>query len=194
MGKKIFIQILLALLIILIIFVVYQKYFQNTEDIKIPKKEEENIIQESNIIKNITYESTDNEGRKYIIKSETGILDENKPNIIYMDEVNAKIVLSDKSIIYIKSSKAEYNNLTYDTKFQNNISLNYLDHDIFCNNLNIFFKDNLLEAFNNLTYKNLDIIMLADKIEMDLLTKNSKIFKLDDGKIKIEKKNSDGNN
>ena len=72
--------------------------------------------------------------------------------------------------------------------------MNFLEHDIFCNNLNIFFKNNLLEAYNDLTYKNLDIIMMADKIEIDLLTKNSKIFNLDEGKVEIKKRILNGNN
>ena len=61
-------------------------------------------------------------------------------------------------------------------------------------NLNIFFDKNLIEAFNNLNYKNLDIIMLADKIEIDLLTKNSKIYNFKDNKVIIKNRNLDGDN
>ena len=115
--------------------------------------------------------SIDGAGRKYIINAETGTLDDDKPEIIYMSDVRAKIILLDKSIIYINSLKAEYNNVNYDTKFENNIRLRFLENEIHCDNLNIFFKDNLLEAYKNLTYKNLDIIMKADKVEINLLTK-----------------------
>ena len=111
-----------------------------------------------------------------------------------MNNANAKIVLLDGSIIYIKSSNAEYNSLNYDNKFQKDVKLKFLEHNVFCNNLNIFFQDNLLEAYNDLTYKNLDIIMLADKIEIDLLTKNSKIFNFNESKVKIKKRNINGNN
>ncbi len=116
-----------------------------------------------------------------------------------MSNVNAEIILQDGSIIYIESLNAEYNTSNYDTKFQKEVKLKFLEHNIFCNNLNIFlssdkfFKDNLLEAYNDLTYKNLDIIMLADKIEIDLLTKNTKIFNYKD-KVQIKKKKLNGNN
>ena len=73
------------------------------------------------------------------------------------------------------------------------MELRLLENDIFCDNLNILFKDNLLEAYNDLIYKNLDIILRADKIEIDLLTKNSKIFNFDENKVEI-KKNPNGNN
>ena len=36
--------------------------------------------------------------------------------------------------------------------------------------------------------------MLADKIEIDLLTKNSKIFNFNERKVKIKKRNINGNN
>ena len=46
----------------------------------------------------------------------------------------------------------------------------------------------------NITYKNLDIIMLADKVEIDLLTKKSKIYNFDKSNVIIKKKNLNGNN
>ena len=187
MQKKIFIQILLFLLIILIFFFIYQKYFKDNLIKTSQKLEQKEVPKENSLIK-ITYESIDGSGRKYIINAETGTIDEKKPDLIYMSDVNAKIILSDNSIIYINSLMAEYNNVNYDTKFQKDIRLKFLENEMFCNNLNIFFKDNLLEAYNDLTYKNSDIIMIADKAEIDLLTKNSRIFNFNEDKIKIEKR------
>ena len=193
MKKKIFIQILLLLLILIIFFTVYQAYFKKISDLDAPEIKLENTNQE-NKLKNITYDSIDREGVKYIISAETGTFKEQEPDIIYMSKVTAKIILLDGSTMYIESLNAKYNNLNYDTKFQNDVKLNFLEHNVFCNNLDIFFKDNLLEAYKDLTYKNLDIIMLADKIEINLLTKNSKIFNFNEDKVKIKKKNLNGNN
>tara|TARA_B100001057_G_scaffold500938_1_gene618991 strand:- start:4799 stop:5377 length:579 start_codon:yes stop_codon:yes gene_type:complete len=192
MKKKIFIQFLLALSVFLIFFSIYLIYFKDISEIETPTLTKENENQE-NILVNITYESIDSSGRKYIIKAESGMLDGEKPDLINMINVKAKIILLDNSIIYISSLKAEYNTVNFDTKFQKDIKLNFLENDIFCDNLNIFFKDNLLEAYNDLIYKNLDIILRADKIEIDLLTKNSKIFNFDENKVEI-KKNPNGNN
>jgi len=192
MKKKIFIQILLSVLILIIFFSIYQKYFKKTL-VSDRSQIEEKEINQSNSLQNITYDSVDREGRKYIVTAESGFFNEQEPDIVFMNNANAKIVLLDGSIIYIKSSTAEYNSLNYDTKFQKDVKLKFLEHNVFCNNLNIFFQDNLLEAYNDLIYKNLDIIMLADKIEIDLLTKNSKIFNFDENKVEI-KKNSNGNN
>ena len=192
MKKKIFIQILLSVLILIIFFSIYQKYFKKTL-VSDRSQIEEKEINQSNSLQNITYDSVDREGRKYIVTAESGFFNEQEPDIVFMNNANAKIVLLDGSIIYIKSSTAEYNSLNYDTKFQKDVKLKFLEHNVFCNNLNIFFQDNLLEAYNDLIYKNLDIILRADKIEIDLLTKNSKIFNFDENKVEI-KKNPNGNN
>ena len=197
MRKQILIQIFLSILILIILTIVYQKYFKTEleKDAKINEnstKNKEKNNQENNLI-NITYESIDREGRKYIITAETGNFKENEPDLIYMTNVNAKIILLDGSKIYINSLKAEYNSSSYDTKFNQNVELKFLEHNIFSQNLNIFFQKNLIEAFDDLTYKNSDIIMLADKIEIDLSTKKSKIYNFDNSNVIIKKKNLNGN-
>lgn len=193
MSKKIFIQIILLILVFLVLIVVYQKYFKKElkKNTNIDKQE---IIEKKNNLINISYESIDKQGRKYIITAEAGNFNEEKPDLIYMTKVNAEIFLLDGSIIYINSLNAEYNNQNYDTKFYRSVKLNFLEHSITCNNLNIFFEENLIEAFDNLNYKNLDLIMLADKIEIDLLTKKSKIYNFNNSNVIIKKKNSNGDN
>ena len=193
MRKEISIQIFLTILVLIILISVYQKYFKKEFNENAAVIKEENTNEENNLI-NIVYESIDKEGRKYIITAETGNFKEEKPDLIYMTIVKAKIFLLDGSVIYIDSLNAEYNTMSYDTKFYNEIKLNFLEHNIFCNNLNIFFKDNLIEAFNDLNYKNLDIIMFADKIEIDLLTNNSKIYNFNENSVIIKNRNLNGDN
>ena len=197
MRKQILIQIFLLILVLIICVIVYQKYFKTEleKDTVINENTSENKERndgENNLI-NITYDSIDREGRKYIITAETGNFEEDGSDLIYMTNVNAKIILLDGSIIYINSLKAEYNSSSYDTKFSQNVELQSLEHIILCQNLNIFFQKNLIEAFDDLTYKNSDIIMLADKIEIDLLTKKSKIYNFNNSNVIIKKKNLNGN-
>ena len=193
MRKEISIQIFLTILVLIILISVYQKYFKKEFNENVVVNTIENNQEENNLV-NIVYESIDKEGRKYIITAETGNFKKEEPDLIYMTIVEAKIYLFDGSVIYIDSINAEYNTITYDTKFYNEVKLNFLENDIFCNNLNIFFKDNLIEAFNDLNYKNLDIIMFADKIEIDLLTNNSKIYNFNENSVIIKNRNLDGNN
>ena len=193
MRKEIAIQIFLTILVLIILIFVYQKFFKREFDENIAVNKDKNTNEENNLV-NIVYESIDKEGRKYIITAETGNFKEEEPDLIYMTTVEAKIFLLDGSVIYIDSLNADYNTMNYDTKFYNKVKLNFLENNIFCNNLNIFFKDNLIEAFNDLSYKNLDIIMFADKIEIDLLTNNSKIYNFNENSVIIKNRNLNGNN
>ena len=193
MRKEILIQVFLIILVLTILIFIYQKYFKEELSDNVEIKKDEITKTENNLI-NIEYESIDKEGRRYIITAETGNFKEEKSELIFMTNVNAKIFLLDGSVIYVSSLNAEYNTLIYDTRFYKEVKMNFLEHNIVCENLNIFFNKNLIEAFNNLNYKNLDIIMLADKIEINLLTKNSKIYNFNDNNIIIKNRNLDGNN
>ena len=193
MRKKILIQILLSILVLIIFISVYQKYFKKELKENIITNKEDNTKKENTLI-NITYESIDKDGKKYIISAETGNVKEEEPDLIYMTNVNAKVFLLDESVIYINSLNAVYNTINYDTKFYKKVELKFLEHNILCENLNVFFKKNLIEAYNNLNYKNLDFVMFADKIEIDLLTKYSKIYNFNENNVIIKNKNIDGNN
>lgn len=193
MRKEILIQILLSILVLIIFISVYQKYFKKELKENIITNKEDNTKKENTLI-NITYESIDKDGKKYIISAETGNVKEEEPDLIYMTNVNAKVFLLDESVIYINSLNAVYNTINYDTKFYKKVELKFLEHNILCENLNIFFKKNLIEAYNNLNYKNLDFVMFADKIEIDLLTKYSKIYNFNENNVIIKNKNIDGNN
>ena len=190
MHKKIFIQIFLVLIILTISWAIYSNYFNVKEIILSEKKREVSEINEkSNLIKELEYESSDAKGRKYIIKSDEGSIDVNNSEIILMKNVTASITLADGSIIYISSKEAKYNNKTYNTNFVKSVKLDFLDHNLFSQNLDLIFDRNKIEVYNDLVYKNLDLTMIADKVEIDMLTKYSKIFTFDDNKIKIEKIN-----
>jgi len=192
MLKKILIQIFLIILIIVISILFYLKYInksdQTDKDDEIKKKNIELESIKGNVINDISYESQDFEGRKYLIKSHKGIVNKNNPNIIEMEKVNAKITLIDGTYITIVSDYAFYDNIKFDTKFSKNIEVKHLEHIIKSDNLVLSFERNQLEAFNNLTYENLNLIMLADKVIFDFKSKNTKIFNFDNSNVKIQNK------
>ena len=189
MLKKILIQIFLIILIIIILILFYLKYINKSEQNKINRIETSELESvKGNVLNNISYESQDFEGRKYQIKSQKGIVNKNNPNIIEMEIVDAKIILADGTLVTIVSDYAVYDNIKFDTNFSKNIEVKYLDHEIKSNDLVLSFEENRLEIFNNLTYENLDLIMLADKVIFDLKSKNIKIFNFDNSNIKVRNK------
>ena len=95
--------------------------------------------------------------------------------------VTASIQLNDSSKINIPSKKANYNIQNFDTEFAEDIKIIYEDNEISTENLDFNFKDSKINAYNNIIIKNIlnDTILKADRIEIDLITKNSKISSKD---------------
>ena len=104
-----------------------------------------------------------------------------------MFKVLAKIILIDNSTITITADRAIYDNITYNTNFENDVAMIYEEHSVNSENLDLLFQENILEAYNDLIYKNADFFLTADKIEINMETKNSKIYNFNEKKVLIRK-------
>ena len=187
MQKKNILQSILFLIIITIFFGIYFLYKKDQNIVFIKENIiENNLDNESNLMKDIEYLSKDNNGNQYKIKSNSGQIDNKNPNLILMTDVDATISLSNKQKILIFSKYASYNSKNYETDFYNDVKLHYESHNIQAQNLNLSFENNLVSMSNNIIYKNLDTNIIADKLEIDFLNKKTKIFMEDSNqKIKI---------
>jgi len=180
MNKKIIIQLILFFVITLFISLFFFKYLVKTKIGKsdIDKVDHSSISNKefSNIIENIEYTSNDNIGNQYIIKAEYGEIQDKDSNVILMKNVNAEINFHNNEKITISSSQAIYNTINYDTNFKENVFIKYAQHNVRSNNLDVLFKDHKIKLYNKINYNNLNTNILADVMEIDLLTKDLKIY------------------
>ena len=58
-----------------------------------------------------------------------------------MTNVRAKIYLKDGTFMKLTSNKARYNTVSSDTFFYNDVKLNYLNHKIVSDNIDILFQE-----------------------------------------------------
>jgi len=198
MNNKTIFQVFLILFVLFLIIFFYINYFYKKDTELVSNQDEirsTNFSESSDTttIKEILYESYDNEGNKFTIKSKSGTFDEKKKDEINMINVEAKIDLANGTFIRLVSDTAKYNSSNSNTKFIKNVRLGYLEHKINSDNINVIFTESKIEAYNNLIYRNSDIKLSADKVELDLITKNTKIFMFDNSKVKIIKEYN-GNN
>jgi len=196
MNKKILYQFFLASIVIIIIYIIFSKYFITSDkDLKIIKKFEEKFntsIKDtsSTIMKDIKYTSVDSSGSIFTITSEKAEINIKNQSLTMMEKVKAKIILEDLREVLIFSDFAIYNNDNYNTIFKDNVLIDFMPHYISANYLDLMFEKNLLNMYENIVYKNQDTKLYADKLELDLISKDTKIFmnnKLD--KINIFLKN-----
>ena len=181
MNSKTLIQITLATLILIILSLIYYQYFSQKkvdflDEKKLTSDDSKKKDTSGNIVKDIIYEFRDEKGNVYTIKSEYGEFNDTDSDIILMTNVEAIIKLNDGTSMTLRSLNARYNIINYDTNFFNKVIMSYLDHKVNADNIDVYFKDSKLEAFNNLVYRNLDLSLIADKVEINLIEKSSKNF------------------
>ena len=182
MYKKILIQFLLLITIFIIVFATFFLYFNKKEKLKTSSlpiiKEKKLLIDDETgtLIKDINYSFSDLSGNYYELMSKVGKIDINNPDKIFMTNVVATIYLVDSSPIKITSNYANYNKINHETSFFENVNVTHLIHKATSENLDISFNDNLASMYNNIVYNKPGTNLKADRLEIDLITKNSKIF------------------
>ena len=191
MKRERIVKIFLTFLLILFVSIwVYSKYFKKTEVVETLEQVTKDTIYSSNIMENVNYSSKDLDGKEYIISAIQGEIDYANPNIIFLTQVKALIKLKNSETITITSEYGKYNSENYDTIFSKNVKINYLDHEIMGEYLNFSLERNLMTISKKVSYSNLNNILKADVIEVDIESKNTRIFMYEkDKKVKIKNKN-----
>ena len=188
MKKK---NIIFFLIIFLLIFslIIFLKYSKEESVTKI----EEEVLEEpykSNIMEDVSYSSKDAKGNEYIVNASQGEIDFDKPNIIYLTNVRAFIKLTNSNDVTITSDFGKYNTNNFDTIFTKNVEIKYLDNKITGEYLDFSIGRNSMIISKKVVYTNLENILKADVVEINVTTKDTKIFMYKDNK-KVNIKSKD---
>jgi len=180
MNKKTGLQVVMVLVIIFISLWFYLKYFtKNFEDVKetqVKEKIDENRNSTSTYIDDIDYVSTDAMGNKYQITAKQAEIKIENSDVMFLKGVVAFISIKDSETVKIISNFSKYNSKNYDTIFSKNVIVIYPGHKITGEYLNFSFLSNLGTFIENVVYTGEKTNLFADKIEMNLTTKDTKIF------------------
>ena len=138
---------------------------------------------------------TDKEGNEYKIEAKKGNIDKANPDIIYLENVKAVILLQNSDFISIESTFAKYNTKNFDTLFKDSVSVDYGEHALRSKFLDLSFEKNLVSIYDSVQYLSGISSLSADKAEIDILNKKTKIF-MNNPKNKVQIKNitNNGNN
>ena len=192
MNKKSLLQLFLIIIILLTSFFFFKTYIVKKDTHVVLENTFNGIDSEekSNLVYNIQYITRDEDGNSYILESDTGELKDDQEKLIMMRGVKAIIESENSEQIIIYSNNAKYNKLSKNTNFYTNVIINFGSNHVTSDKLDFIFEKNLVTISKNIIYKNMDTKLEADKIEIDLLTKNTKIFMDDKSKkIKLIKSN-----
>ena len=177
-GKIAFI---ILIFITLLVFT-YSKFFKEKKTIQIEPIEKEGEIYSSNIIKNVKYTTKDDEGNEYTITASEAEIDYTNSNILYLTNVSALIKLFNLESISINSEYGKYDSENFDTIFSKNVIINYLDNNITGEYLDFSLNRNSMLISRKVVYTSLENILRADAIELNIKTKDAKIFMYEEQK------------
>ena len=195
MGKKNFIQLFLFILLILITFIILSVFYKSDKIVKssmkieINKPEETKSEDNKNLIQDIRYTSNNDNGDIIEILADYGEPSTEISDLMFLTKVEAKINLKNKSDIKLTSDYANFNSKTFETTFINNVKIFRNDETIFGNELYLVFDQteeklkndknidqNLIRIKHDVIIKKPGYMLKADVLEIDLITKNTKIY------------------
>ena len=139
-------------------------------------------IQSSNIIEDVSYSAQDVKGNEYFLKASEGTIDQNESNYIFLKTVKAIINLKSYKVIEISSDFGKYNIKNYDTIFSKNVIITYLNNKISGDYLDFSWDKNLMIISKNVILENNKNSLQADVIEVNIKTKDIKIFMYEENK------------
>jgi len=191
MSSKSLIQFGIILVIMMVIFFIYIFFFLNKENETINETKINTNI--DNKILELKYNVFDEEGNSYNIESKSGKVSEKDKNILILQNVIGVIKIKDNEDMIILSDFAKYNKTTFDTYFYENVKLTHEGHLINSDSVFLNYVEKNINIENNVVYRGNNNKLLADMVEIDLVSKLSKIYMLDkENKVKVELKQNGG--
>ena len=180
--KKILIIFFIFIFTFLASFLIFKKFFKKKETLSLNVSLPEENISNSNIIENVNYTSRDTQGNEYTINASKGEIDYSNSNILYLTNVYAIIKLKNSEKITISSDYGKYNSDNYDTIFSKNVIITYLNNKITGDYLDFSLDKNLMIISKNVVMRNEKSSLKADVIEVNIETKDIKIFMYEENK------------
>ncbi len=182
-----FIQLTLLIVGVLIIYFVYYGNKSSDEAKLVSQSTKKNIKEDktenTDVFFNIEYTGLDMNGNRYLLKSKEAYLDELKPEIIYMTDVNATFYFKDDTVLYVSSDKGVYNNKSLDMNFEQNVKANYLKSQLFAEKADYSNSKSYLSIYKNVKINDERGNLSADKLLFDITKKKLDITSFNNGNI-----------
>ncbi len=141
------------------------------KEIKLEDKDKEI----KNFVKDVEYTSVDERGNRFRLLANSGKTNNSNKNILDLENVRGEIKSDKRDTIFITSDYAEYNISNLNSKFYENVIIDYQDKKISCINFDINMSTNKAIAYNDVIITDPKSIMKAGIVEFDLKTKDINI-------------------
>jgi lipopolysaccharide export system protein LptA len=160
-----------------------KKYLKNESNTKEPLK----ITKEqTNVFENVSYEGFYNVINPFTINSDNAYILQDDPEIVYMQEMHVVIYMNSGSVVNIRSDKGNYNKVTYDCFFEDNVKASNEETVVYSDNLDLLASEDMIRIYNNVLLTDEKSSLKADNINYDFEKKIYKISMYSDQQVKIK--------
>ena len=178
--------------VLIIYFTYYNKKADDQKNIiaksvkeKVTKQMEEGSNKDGDVFFDIEYTGLDLNGNRYLLKSEEALLDKEKPEIVYMERVNAVFYFKDDTVLYVWSDKGVYNTKSLDMEFEENVKAKYMNSNLFAEKAEYSNSKNYLSIYENVKIDDNRGNLVADKLLFDISKQELDITSFNDGNINV---------
>ena len=128
-----------------------------------------------NLVKDVEYTSIDQRGNTFHLLANSAKSNPKNKDVLDLINVRGKIKSDTRDTIFIVSDFAQYNTINLNSKFYDDVIINYQDKKITSLNFDINMETNKAIAYNNVIITDPKSIMKAGIVEFDLKTKDIEI-------------------
>ncbi len=184
-------------LVVVIIILFFTTYYSGDKD-KIVDANKDSSTEKaskltektSNLIENVNYTGTNNKGTFFELNAAIAEIKYDEPNLSRLQDVLVIIRLKNLRTIHVQSDKAVFDKTSNDCEFFGNVKITEQDNVMTSDNLDFYNSKNFLQAYNNVEYSGMKGVLIADKVDVDLLKNEANIFMFKkNDKVKVKYKN-----
>ena len=198
MRRKYLIQIILLIILVILSISIFNYYYEKNSPVKKDRISDEknlsnniSLSNQQNLIEDIKYTANNTKGDIYEILADFGEASLEDPELMFLTNVRSKIIFneSEKENIYLTSNFANFNTKTFETTFIKNVKIirhnevvtgdelyMVLEVDKENTQNDLSKEQNILRMSRNVLFQKPGYEMKADVLEIDLITKNLKIY------------------
>ena len=183
----------LSLIFIGLCMIFFTYFFKSTETKKVFEEDKKEVVKkedfkddEINRFENVEYQGVDNSGNRFVIGSNYAQFEQERPEVINMEEIKCTFYFKDNTFLTIVADSGVFNNITNDMKFSDNVKMNYLESVLFSDRATFNNYENQLLVAGNVKGENPQSKLQADELDFDLNTKNLKISMYNKERVNIK--------
>ena len=146
----------------------------------------ENYDDQYTSFKNIEYDGLFDLDKPFKVKSEDAYTLNSNTDVVFMNNMQVVMYLSDGRVVNITSDKGSYNKISYDCYFEQNVKATDGASKIFAQNLDLIATNNFAEIYNDVNIEYPTGTLQADKIDYNFETKSFKVSMFNEELIKMK--------